>query len=627
MINPIPLGDTLWTRLDAEDVSIILQNRYFEVNPANAEGQSALLTRPGFKKWLTIGASPIDNLFFQPGSFNNSFFAASGRALYKIDTDETVTTVASNIFNTSFGTLGRTTINMAATASIGSTPAYMWMADGVNLWLYAESSCARGTLTASGTIANGDRININGTYYQWTSGSVDTGTPAGTSGSPWLVKLGASAILSLSFLRAAINLTGSTGVDYSTATTLHPTVYGFNSPSTAVLTVYSKSFSTSGNSLTTAVVVGAAINFSGATLSGGGSAGVSQVVMPNDYGVIDLCFTAGYIVVAVGEGYGVNGRFYWVNPGEVVVNPLNFATAERSPDPLYSIEAVDDQFWLFGPNTTEIWFPSGDFNTPFQRLQGKLFTGGVWPGSVSKVREMVMLIDSDAVVYAVDNGPRRISTNAIEETIRKSFVSQVTNGTVLRTWSFSIDGHDFYLIYLPGAFSLVYDLTTGKWSRWSSNSLAYLNQHVGLNWLSVGATTYARGQNTNVVAGDLRSGQLWLVNPVLGYDENITTSAVEAFTSIVIGGIPIKGRDNLRCNMVFLRCAMATPAVTGAAFTLRTSDDLGKTWVTHDVLTMPTSTAEVELYWRSLGLMGAPGRIFEISDNGASRRINSLDFT
>lgn len=627
MTNPIPLGDTLWTRPDAEDVSIILQNRYFEVNPANVEEQSALLTRPGFKKWLTLSGSPIDNIFFQPGSFNNSFFAASGRALYKIDTNETVTTVASDIFNTSFGTLGRTTINMAATASIGSTPAYMWMVDGINLWLYADSSCARGTLTASGAISNGDRVNINGSFYQWTNGSVDAGSPAGTAGNPWLVKLGASAILSLATLRAAINLTGSTGVDYSTATTIHPTVYGFNSSTVATLTLYAKSFTSAGNSLTTAVVVGAAISFSGATLSGGGSVGVSQVVMPNDYGVIDLCFTAGYIVVAVGEGYGVNGRFYWINPGEVVVNALNFATAERSPDPLYNIEAVDDQFWLFGSNTTEIWYPSGDFNTPFQRLQGKLFTGGVWPGSVSKVREMVMLIDSDGVVYAVDNGPQRISTNAIEEMVRKSFVSQVTNGTVLRTWSFSMDGHDFYLIYLPGSFTLVYDLTTGKWSRWSSNSLAYLNQHVGINWLSVGSATYARGQNSNVIAGDLRSGQLWLVNPVLGYDENITTGAVEPFTSIVIGGVPLKGLNNLRCNMVFLRCAMAAPSVSGAAFTLRTSDDLGKSWVTHDVITMPTDTAEVALYWRSLGTMQAPGRIFEVSDNGASHRINSLDFT
>lgn len=627
MTNPIPLGNSLSVRTVTEDVSIVLQNRYFEVDPANLTEQSSLITRPGFKKWLTISASPIDNIFYQAGSFNNSLFAASGRALYRIDTNETVTNVSSAIFNNLFGTFGRTTVNMAATASIGSTPEYLWMADGINLWVYAASSCARGTLTASGTISNGDKVNINGTYYQWTSGSVNSGTPAGTNSNPWLVRLGGSAILSLATLRAAINLTGSVGVDYSTATVIHPTVYGFNSPFTPTLTIYAKSFTSSGNSITTSVSVGAGISFGASTLSGGGSPGVSQVVMPNDYGVIDLCFTAGYIVVIVGEGYGVNGRFYWVNPGEVVVNDLNFATAERSPDPLLSIEAVDDQFWLFGPNTTEIWYPSGDFNTPFQRLQGKLFTGGVWPGSTCKIREVVMVIDSNGVVYAVDNGPQRISTNAIEETIRKSFASQKINSTVLRTWSFSLDGHDFYLIYLPGSYTLVFDLTTGQWSRWASNSVNYLNQHVGINWLATDSTTYARGQETNIVAGDLRSGVLWLVNAQRGSDDNITTGSPESFTCTVTGGIPVKGLDTVKCNMVFLTCAMANPDISGAGFTLRTSDDVGKTWQNHGTIVMPTDPAEVRLYWRSLGTMSSPGRVFEISDNGASQRINSLDFT
>ena len=45
---------------------------------------------------------------------------------------------------------------------------------------------------------------------------------------------------------------------------------------------------------------------------------------------------------AVVQGADKNGRFYWIEPGEHVIDPLNFATAERLPDPVLSVRAVGD---------------------------------------------------------------------------------------------------------------------------------------------------------------------------------------------------------------------------------------------------------------------------------------------
>lgn len=79
-------------------------------------------------------------------------------------------------------------------------------------------------LTITGTISANEVIQIGGVYYKWTSGSVDSGTPAGTSANPWLVLLGATAQDSLQNVWEAINATGTPGTTYSTALTAHPTM-------------------------------------------------------------------------------------------------------------------------------------------------------------------------------------------------------------------------------------------------------------------------------------------------------------------------------------------------------------------------------------------------------------------
>lgn len=619
----IPLGTSSFIRATANEPMIAIENRYFEQNPTNQQNQVALLTRPGFKKWLTISGSPIDNMFYQAGCFNDALFVASNGSLYRVDKNETVTTVASSIFNTDFGSNGRTTVKMAATARIGLTPEYLWITDGKYLWLYAERNSAKGVLNAT-SVSSGDRLHIGSTYYQFTNGSVNAGSPDGTSSNPWLVTRGVDTIASLKNLRNAINESGVAGVDYSTATAPHPDVFGFTNNSTS-LTLYSKAMDSSGNSISLVVDFGGSMAFTSSTMTGGGSSSVAQVIMPDDVGAIDLTFIAGYVVVVVGEGYGVNGRFYWLAPGDVVIDPLNFATAERQPDPLYGIKTIEDQFWLFGATSTEIWYPTGDFTTPFQRMEGKLFNRGVWPGTDLKIKDQVILVDTDGVVYSIEGSPRRVSDNSIEERIRKSFAYQKINNKVMRSWGFSVDGHDFYLLLLPNQTTLVLDLTNGQWYVWKTSGASYLQQHVGLNWVPIDGVVYGHGQETNIVAGDQRSGVLWLADASLGTDQNISTGAAEAFPCKVTGGIPARGREITPCSIVALTAAVGDPKISGAYITLKSSDDEGANWISHGAIDVVDNDFSQEFTWRSLGLIKAPGRLFEISDQGATIRIDGLD--
>lgn len=92
-------------------------------------------------------------------------------------------------------------------------------------------------LTASGVISTGNQVRINATYYNWTSGSVDAGTPAGTSANPWLVAMGADTAEALANMYDAIGGTGSPGVTYSTALTPHTTVTPFGITDTTIAVI------------------------------------------------------------------------------------------------------------------------------------------------------------------------------------------------------------------------------------------------------------------------------------------------------------------------------------------------------------------------------------------------------
>lgn len=151
---------------------------------------------------------------------------------------------------------------------------------------------------------------------------------------------------------------------------------------------------------------------------------VSPVATPDDVGVIDVAVSRSFVVVVPAQGEGINGRFYWINPGEMTIDPLNFATAESAPDAIYGVEALGDNFWLPGQSTTEAWYFTGVADAPVQRLTGVVFDRGTWQGTAVKVKENMVIVDSDGTVNIVGGGIRRVSTPDIEQRIREAMQLQ-----------------------------------------------------------------------------------------------------------------------------------------------------------------------------------------------------------
>ncbi len=413
----IPLGTSAYQRTVAQVPEIKLINRYFETDPTDQVDQQALLTRPSLRRWITdLGAGPIRATYSQPGTFDEAIFAVSGYDVYRVDTDESTDNV---------GTMDSATLDSFVSMTATDDP-YLFLADGGTLWLYTDNGTASSVLT--GTVANNDVIKIDTIYYKWTSGAVDTGTPAGTVGSPWLVALGASNTIALSNMRAAINDSGGEGTTYSTVLVKHTTVTATSSSATA-LNVRAITAGTGGNSIAT-TETGATLAWTSTVLAGGGGASFTPVVTPDDVGIQSVGYIASFVICVVAPGFDMNGRFYWINPFETTIDPLNFATAERAPDPCWSVNVVGDQFWLPGSKTNEIWYPTGNELAPFLKLQAAALDWGVWEGTDVNVKDSVILVDRDAVVYRIrrGGGAERISTHGIEERIRRAMNVQISAG-------------------------------------------------------------------------------------------------------------------------------------------------------------------------------------------------------
>ncbi len=406
----IALGHADYNRSVAKEARIQTRNRYFEQNPILTDGNTALISRPGLRRWLQVGAGPIRGVYSQPGSFSDALFVVSGNEWYRVDSTGDVTFLTGGL------NPGGGSVSMAGTGNIGETPAFMFLADGRNLYVYIENGYAHGT--CSGSPANNDTVQAGTVYYKWTNGSVDAGAPAGTLANPWLVKVSIIDSTSWQNLAYAFGATGEAGVDYSTALVFNPDIQVVGVEASAV-SIRANAPGILGNVIAT-TETGAAIAWTAATLTGGGDPYVFPVETPGDVGIVSVGYIASYVVAVPAQGQGINGRFFWINPGETNIDPLDFATAERAPDPIFSVVVFGDQFWLPGSTTTEVWYFTGNLDRPVLRLQGVTFDRGTWAGTALQVKESMIIVDSDGGVFQIAGGLKKISKPDIEERVRKA---------------------------------------------------------------------------------------------------------------------------------------------------------------------------------------------------------------
>lgn len=151
-----------------------------------------------------------------------------------------------------------------------------------------------------------------------------------------------------------------------------------------------------------------------------GAAALAQVVMPDDVAPISLAIVDEFVFITVQQDLA-NGHpgdeFYWINPSEVTVDPLNFATAESNPDILLQALSLGDQLVLLGKDSTEFWYGTGDANAPFSPIQGRPYARGIWGGTACLVNDILITVGADGRVYEITDSAKPISSPGIEERI------------------------------------------------------------------------------------------------------------------------------------------------------------------------------------------------------------------
>lgn len=311
----------------------------------------------------------------------------------------------------------------------------------------------------------------------------------------------------------------------------------------------------------------------------------TQITDPDFQGASSVAFLDGFFVYNK-----PNSQSLWVSSYQdgTMYDFTEQAFAEGSPDNIVGLIVDHKELWVFGKNSTEVWYNAGNAGFPFAPIQGA-FTeiGCASQYSIAKMDNTVYWLSSDArgqgIVYRARgyNG-ERISTHAVEWQIQQ--YGDISDAVA---YTYQQDGHSFYVLNFPSANATwVYDAATGAWHERAGFENGQFVRHRG------NCQAFFRNR---VLIGDYET------NTIYEYDLNVYTD----------NGIPQRWLRSWRAlppdannlkrsahHSLQLDCEAGVGLNSGQGsnpqVALRWSDDGGHTWSNER--------------WASLGAIGEFGR-------------------
>jgi hypothetical protein len=212
-----------------------------------------------------------------------------------------------------------------------------------------------------------------------------------------------------------------------------------------------------------------------------------------------------------------------------------------------------------------------------------------------------------------------------EVQVTQAYVLAAVRGRVydprIRAWTFTLDGHDYYVLRLGVTTTLVYDTHSEQWYVWGNSDSDLWNAYHGTNWIGA-------GYSANVIVGDDIIGSIYHLDPDADTDDDRSSGSdvPRQFLRQVTGQVIKRGYDVAPCFEVQLLGSIGNMSNTDlVTVTLETSDDSGHTYDSHGAVTIDNTDYTARASWLSLGSIAAPGRLFRISDYGTLKRIDSLE--
>lgn len=333
----------------------------------------------------------------------------------------------------------------------------------------------------------------------------------------------------------------------------------------------------------------------------------AQITDPDFPGASTVGFIDGYFVFTE-----PNSQKFWVTEllDGTSVDPLDFASAEGSPDDLVSLIVDHREVWLFGQTSVEVWYNAGLPDFPLTRIQGAFNEiGCAAPYSVAKLDNGVFWLGADArgrgIVYRSQgyNG-QRISTHAVEWQIQQ--YNDISDATA---YTYQQDGHSFYVLNFPSAdITWVYDVATQSW-------------HQRGGWLNNKYTRH-RGDcqmafNDEIVIGDYLAGAIYAYDPEVYTEAGTVQKWLRSWRALPTGANNLKRTVH---HTLQLDCQVGVgldgvQQGTDPQVMLRWSDDGGHTWSSEHWKSMgKIGETGNRVIWRRLGMTTkSRDRIYEVS--------------
>jgi hypothetical protein len=328
----------------------------------------------------------------------------------------------------------------------------------------------------------------------------------------------------------------------------------------------------------------------------------AEITDPDFPGADQVTFQDGYFIFNK-----INSpQFFISGLNDVTLDALDIASAEGSPDNLVGLTSCNQALWLFGSQSTEVFYNSGDADFPFARMQGAVLDVGCSaPFSIQKLEGSVYWLGGDAtgsgIIYRTQGFSReRISTPAIESVIRELTTDQIAEA---RAWTYQQGGHLFYCLSLPGADSTwVYDASTQLWHERCYLNLWSLERHR--------ADCHAVAYGINVV-GDYETGAIYELDPDTNTDNGISIKRLRASPHFSEGMTLIR-HNAIQIDMETGVGTSGTGQGTNPQLMLRYSDDGGHTWSSERWADVgPIGKTKTRVIFRRLG--ASRDRVYEVS--------------
>ena len=328
----------------------------------------------------------------------------------------------------------------------------------------------------------------------------------------------------------------------------------------------------------------------GTTLYSTNGTTISVITMPPGFSAYAVDYLAGRFLICSDIG-----RFYWTAVGGTTVSALDYATAESQPDVLLTVKVIGDELWLGGRLSWEVWQPTGDLDLPYQRIDGRIFGIGITGRETAQKlnvngTDTLCWVGTDRRVYRTNPNPVRISDHGMEERLRR-----ITSPTSLYAEPDNFDGHDFYVLHIPGEGSFAYDLATEEWHERTSHGRDLFRGAVS-----------AVGPNNQPLLGDDTAGIIWEMAT------DVRTDGGDPVLFELSGLLEVTGPSQ-RCNNVSMDISTGLNPDPEAdpMMLMAMSDDMGDSFGPDVAKPMGRQGQRLNVVtWLKCGMLERPGKVF-----------------